>query len=47
MEISRIVENQRSFFNTGMTKEYSFRMEMLDKLEKAVEDNEKEICEAL
>ena len=47
MDITRIVEEQRSFFNTGITRDYEYRMEMLGRLEKAVKENEQAICDAL
>ena len=46
-DIKQKVRNQREFFNTGKTKDLSFRLSQLKKLKRAVLDNEEEILEAL
>lgn len=38
-----IVENQRKYFNSNVTKDISFRKQMLRKLLTVIDDNEKEI----
>jgi aldehyde dehydrogenase (NAD+) len=40
MNIHNIVENQRVFFNQGNTMKYEFRLAMLRKLQKALQNNE-------
>lgn len=45
--ISQLVENQRSFFQSHVTHDISFRIEGLKKLKAAIKDFEKEICTAL
>ena len=47
MNIPSIIEQQRSFFSTGKTKEIDFRLEQLGKLKKAVKEREPQIIEAL
>lgn len=47
MEIEELVQKQREFFLTGKTLSYSFRFEMLSKLEEALKKNEALIEEAL
>lgn len=47
MEIQSIVEAQRSFYNSGATRDHSYRIRMLDRLEQAVIENEQAICKAL
>ncbi len=47
MSIDEIVKNQHSFFMTGATKSLEFRLAALRKLQKAMRDYEKPICEAL
>lgn len=47
MTIEQILEKQRAYFRSGATLPVSFRMEMLKKLLAAVNQYEKEICEAL
>ncbi|SES68199.1 aldehyde dehydrogenase (NAD+) [Salinibacillus kushneri] len=42
-----LIRKQREFFRSGKTKEVSFRMEMLQKLKKAIQENEKEIMNVL
>lgn len=44
---SRLVEKQKSFFKTGQTKELSFRLEALKKLQTSIRENEKKIIQAL
>lgn len=45
--ISRIMEKQRAFFESGKTFDLAFRRAALVRLERAVAAHEKEICEAL
>ena len=45
--ISRIMEKQRAFFESGKTFDLAFRRAALARLERAVAAHEKEICEAL
>lgn len=47
MEIKNIVQQQKDFFNTNQTKEVSFRIEQLKKVEKVVRANEKILFEAI
>ncbi|MDC7126005.1 MAG: aldehyde dehydrogenase [Spirochaetales bacterium] len=47
MDIKTIVANQRDFFNSGKTRELSFRMNALRKLHKALNDNNEIINEAM
>lgn len=47
MDISEIVAAQRAYYNTGVTKDYAYRIRMLDRLEEAIRNNESVICEAL
>lgn len=44
---SQLVEKQKIFFKKGQTKELSFRLEALKKLQKAIQKNEKKIIRAL
>ncbi len=46
-ELIALVENQRSFFNTGQTRDLDFRIGQLKLLEKAVGTHEDALCEAL
>ena len=46
-DIAGIVGTQRAFFNTGKTKDLSFRIAQLALLRKIIDDNEDTICEAL
>lgn len=46
-DIAGIVSTQRAFFNTGKTKDLSFRIAQLALLRKILDDNEDAICEAL
>lgn len=45
--IEEIVKSQREFFQTGKTKEISFRKQALEKVKKMIEKNQKEIELAL
>lgn len=45
--IKTIIDNQRSFFNSGKTVEINFRKKRLIELKKEIQDNEKEIELAL
>ena len=42
-----LVEKQRAFFNTGVTRPLDYRFGALGLLKKAIQDNEKRIEEAL
>ncbi|WP_373897349.1 aldehyde dehydrogenase [Haloimpatiens sp. FM7315] len=46
-DFSKIVENQRIYFNGGSTQNIDFRINALKKLKKAIEDNESLILKAL
>lgn len=46
-DIEKIVERQRAFFKSGVTKEYGFRMQALLRLEKALAEWEEDLKEAL
>ncbi len=46
-DIETIVKKQRHFFEQGTTKKYAFRMQALSRLEKALEEWEDDIKEAL
>jgi aldehyde dehydrogenase (NAD+) len=43
----QLLENQRSYFNSGITKPYAFRKEQLQKLKTAILQNEVALYEAL
>ncbi|MEZ4779509.1 MAG: aldehyde dehydrogenase [Flavobacteriaceae bacterium] len=45
--MSEIIVKQRTYFNTHKTKEYSFRIQQLKKLENTIEQNETLLCEAI
>lgn len=47
MNIDKVLESQREFFNSGATLPVKFRIENLKKLRTAVKKYEKEICHAL
>ncbi len=47
MDINKILESQRQFFQSGATLSVKFRIEMLKKLYHAVKKYETEICKAL
>ncbi len=47
MNMRKIIENQRSFFETGKTLPYKYRIEALNRLEKAILEMEDDICDAL
>ena len=47
MELKSIVEKQRKFFTTNTTKSVEYRISMLQKLEKVIQTNEKQILSAL
>lgn len=46
-DIKRIVEAQRKYFTSGATLDYKFRKEQLKKLQKALKEWEKPLCDAL
>lgn len=45
--VNQILEKQKKYFQTGVTKTYEFRIEQLKKLQKMIQSYEKEILEAL
>lgn len=45
--IQMVLEKQRNYFNTGVTRNLDFRMESLNILKKSIQKNEKQILEAL
>ncbi len=45
--MEEIVKNQRTYYMTGATRPLGFRLESLRKLQQAVRENEKQICDAL
>ncbi|MCC5644299.1 aldehyde dehydrogenase [Nostoc sp. CHAB 5824] len=45
--ISNIIQNQREFFQTGKTKDVTFRIEQLKNLKQAIIEHEESIVEAL
>jgi aldehyde dehydrogenase (NAD+) len=45
--IQLVLEKQRKYFNTGVTRDVDFRMEKLNTLKESIQKNEKEILEAL
>lgn len=47
INIEKIIKKQRSFFESGATKKYGFRMAALNRLEQAVEVFEEELLQAL
>ncbi|MDD3171901.1 MAG: aldehyde dehydrogenase [Bacilli bacterium] len=47
MDIKNIVDTQRNYFNTGVTKNLKYRLEALQKLENSIENNKNLILEAL
>lgn len=47
MSYTEIIARQRDFFNSGITLPYSYRRYMLQKMRKAIIDNEREILAAL
>jgi aldehyde dehydrogenase (NAD+) len=47
MNITKVIENQRLFFNTNRTKELSFRIEQLKKLKAVLVRNEAEMINAI
>lgn len=46
-KIEAMINFQRNFFHSGMTKELEFRLDMLNRLKKAIISNEEKITEAL
>jgi aldehyde dehydrogenase (NAD+) len=46
-EIQTMMENQRAFYNSGQTKDISFRIKQLKILKHAIEENEEKILHAL
>ena len=49
MEISKIINSQKHFFNTNKTKDVRFRIETLKKLKNILKENEKNVsnCRAI
>src|ERR1700730_13576207 len=47
VEERELIEKQKAFFRTGKTKELSFRLDALRKLQQAVRSHEKELMGAL
>ena len=47
IELKDIVDRQRNFFNTDKTKSVEYRIDMLNRLKKAINDNENLIIKAL
>jgi len=47
MTIGELTEKQRTYFNSGATRDYRFRLQALTKLEKAVNDYRAELRDAL
>ncbi len=47
MDISKIVSNQKSFFNTNTTKSVAFRIATLQKLKQVLKDNEQVLYTAI
>lgn len=45
--IKSIANRQKSFFASGQTLHLNYRLEMLKRLESAIKESEKELCEAL
>ena len=45
--IQMVLEKQRAYFHTGVTRDLDFRMEKLNTLKKSIQKNEKQILEAL
>ena len=46
-KIAELIQNQRDFLRTGVTKSFKFRKAQLEKLKKLIEDNEKIINQAI
>ena len=46
-DVKKIIKSQRAFFERGRTKEYGFRMQALNRLQKALSEWEEELKEAL
>lgn len=45
--LSKVIKEQRDFFNLGITKNIDFRIKALEKLKKSIENNESIILDAL
>jgi len=45
--IQRVLEKQKNYFNTGVTRDLNFRIEKLRKLKESIVKNQKQILEAL
>ena len=46
IELKDIVDRQRNFFNTDKTKSVEYRIDMLNRLKKAINDNENLVIKA-
>ena len=47
MEISKIINSQKHFFNTNKTKDVRFRIETLKKLKNILKENEKNLYNSI
>ena len=47
IDISRLLEDQRKFFESGRTKDIAFRKKTLQTLYALLRDNEKKVLDAL
>ena len=47
MDISKIVNQQKKFFNANATKEVNVRIEILKKLKNVLKENEQELYAAI
>ena len=47
IDFSTIIQEQQAFFETGMTKDVKYRINALQKLEKYICENDKDILSAL
>src|SRR5574344_1045408 len=47
MEYAEIIQQQRDFFHSNVTKDIRFRAEQLRKLKTLLQNNEKRLCEAI
>ena len=47
MNLAKLVENQRTFFNSNHTKKIDFRIQQLKKLKSVLEQNEKLLYESI
>ncbi|MBP3522480.1 MAG: aldehyde dehydrogenase family protein, partial [Clostridia bacterium] len=47
MDIQELVRAQRTYFDTGATRPYAFRLAQLKKLQQALRDNEQLLAQAM